>query len=154
MKRYSKVGRRPTGAGDGFTLIEVVVGMAIVGIVFVALYSGMTMGFSAVRLARENTGATQVLTERFETLRLYNWDQINSNGFIPANFVVPLDASVTNSSQNYTGVVTISTAGVAEAYSNDLRLVTVTLTWMTGSRLASRSRQGYVARYGLQNYVY
>jgi hypothetical protein len=128
--------------------------MAIVGIVFVALYAGMTVGFGAVRLARENTGATQVLTEKFDTFRLYSWDQINSNGFIPATFVLPLDASLTNSSQNYTGTVTITTAGITEAYSNDLRLITVNLTWMSGSRLTTRCRQGYVARYGLQNYVY
>jgi prepilin-type N-terminal cleavage/methylation domain-containing protein len=152
--RYSKAGVRPAGVGSGFTLVEVLVGMAIVGIVFVALYTGMTVGFGAVRMARENTGATQILTEKFETLRLYNWDQINSNGFIPATFVVPLDASLTNSSRNYTGTVTIAAADIAEGYSNDLRLVTVSLTWASGGRISTRSRQGYVARYGLQNYVY
>src|SRR5467141_1985271 len=64
-----------------FTLLEGLIGVAVMGILIVCLYTGMTSGFNVVRMARENLRATQVLQEKFETLRLYTWDQINSNGF-------------------------------------------------------------------------
>ncbi len=152
MKRTNLTNR--ITARSAFTIVEAVIGAAFVGIVFFALYSGMTAGFNMLRLARETVGANQVLTEKFETIRLYNWDQINSNNFIPKTFVVPIDAALARSSQNYSGTVTIANAPITEAYSNDMRLVTVSVSWMCGNRVVTRSRQSFVARYGLQDYVY
>ena len=123
MRISSKVGLQRRPALDAFTLIEALIGMAIVGTIFVALYTAMTGGFRILRLARENVGANQVMAEKFETMRLYNWDPIDPNGFIPATFVVPIDPTLTNSSQNYTGTVTIASSGVSELYSNDLQTV-------------------------------
>ena len=137
----------------GFTLVEALFGAAVVGIVFTALYAAMTMGFQTIALARENVQATQVLEEKFETLRLYNWTQVNSNGFIAPNFTVPMSLA-TNTGPYFTGTVSIASAPITEAYSNELKLVTITLQWMSGSRLNTRSMQGYVAHYGLQLYVY
>src|SRR5690242_10880657 len=54
-----------------FTLVEAVVAMAIVGVVFVSLYSGMATGFGMIRTARETLNAAQILEEKFETIRLY-----------------------------------------------------------------------------------
>jgi type II secretory pathway pseudopilin PulG len=139
---------------SAFTLMEALVGILIVGIVFVALYAGMIFGYSVIRVARENVSATQVLEEKFEAFRLYSWDQINSNDFVSANFIVPIFPDVTNSTLNFTGQVTVASAPVSEDYSNDMRLVSVTLTWTSGNRLISRSLSSFVARYGLQNYVY
>ena len=79
----------------GFTLLESLVGMGALGVVLVSLYTGMTTGFNVVRLARENLRATQVLQEKFETLRLYNWAQITSTNFVPPTFTAP--ATVTTS---------------------------------------------------------
>jgi type II secretory pathway pseudopilin PulG len=154
MMSMSTTGRKRSAGASAFTLLEAMLGVAVISIAFLALYAGMTTGFGAIQLARENIGASQTLTEKFETLRLYSWDQINSNNFIPASFVVPMDATRTNSNFNYTGTVSIVAAPISEAYSNDLKKVTITLTWMSGSRLATRSVQGFVSRYGLQNYVY
>src|SRR5207244_2048787 len=74
---------------NGFTLIEVLIGMAIVGGLIITLYTGLAWGFRVIRLARENIRATQVMAEKMETIRLYNWDQVTSNGFIPSTFNVP-----------------------------------------------------------------
>src|SRR5258707_2277441 len=71
-----------------FSLVEVVVSMGILGALIISLYAGIAWGFSIMRLARENIRATQIMTEKMETIRLYNWDQINSNGFIPTTFSV------------------------------------------------------------------
>src|SRR5437763_12227526 len=118
-----------------FTIIEAVVATAIVGVVFVSLYAGMASGFGLVRTSRESLNAAQILEEKFETIRLYTWDQINANGFFPTKFMIPLPTGPTDGSVNYTGTVTVGSASLTEPYNNDLRLVTVQLTWMSGNRL-------------------
>ena len=124
------------------------------GIVFVALYAGMATGFQSVRAARENLRATQILLEKFETLRLYNWDQITTTGFVPDSFTNYFAPSQSSQGIAYVGRVTISpNMPILEAYSNDMRMVVITLSWTQGNRPLSRTFTNFVARYGLQNYI-
>src|SRR3954465_8521979 len=71
---------------SGFTLIEGIIGVGAMGILIVSLYTGMTTGFGVVRMARENLRATQGLQEKFGTIRLYTWDQINDTNYISPTF--------------------------------------------------------------------
>lgn len=138
-----------------FTLVEVLVTVAIVGMSFVSLYSGISMGFALINVSRENLRAVQILQEKVETIRLYNWDQINSNGFIPATFSEPFYPKVaTNSGLVYAGTVVVTNAPISESYRNDLRLVVLTVSWTSGNVTRQREMQTYIARYGLQNYLY
>ena len=139
----------------GFTIIEVLFAMGMAGLMFITLYTGLQGGFAIMRLARENTRATQILVEKMETIRLYNWDQINSNGFIPSSFTAayyPMGGS--NCGTIYTGTVSIASPGLGTSYDDDMRKVTVRLDWLTGNLPRTRSACTYVSRYGLQNYVY
>jgi len=140
----------------GFSLIETLVSVVIMGITFLALYGGIAAGFSVIQLARENLRATQVIQEKMETIRLYSWDQINSNGFIPPTFTAPFYATndVLAGGLVYHGSVTVSNAPLAESYSNDVRMVAVTVRWTSGKADRERSMSTFVSRYGLQNYVY
>ena len=154
----------------GFSLPEGLFGLAIMGVVFITLYTGMTTGFESIRRSRENLRATQILMERFETIRLYTWEQVNTPGYIPTNFVAYFEPSYskisTNASTNaivkhmgasgipYTGTVTVASSGISEPYSNDLRKITVELAWSSNGRNCKRSYSSFIARYGLQNYVY
>ena len=151
----------------GFTIPEGLFGMAIMGVIFITLYTGMTTGFDSIRRSRENLRATQILMERFETIRLYTWEQINTPGYIPTNFVAHFEpaytrSSSTNASTNavaasgiqYAGTVTVASSGISEPYSNDLRKITVELAWSSNGRPCRRSYSSFIARYGLQNYVY
>ncbi len=140
--------------GAAFTIVEALIAAAIVGVVFVSLYAAMATGFASIQTAREGLNAAQILEDKFETIRLYTWDQVNSNSFIPSTFLVPMPTGPTNGSLNYTGQVIIADSPVAEPYSNDLRQVTVQLTWQSGNRLCTRSMKSFIARNGLQNYVY
>ena len=129
--------------------------MFLVGVVVTSLYSCMTMGFATIKSARDNERASQILLEKFEAIRLYTWEQINSNGFIPTTFSAIADPQLTNTNQiTYSGTITITNSPVAEAYGGDLRLVTVQVSWPYGSRTNTRSMKSLVARYGLQNYIY
>ena len=165
MARFAKSRR-----AGGFSLPEGLFGMAIIGVVFITLYTGMTTGFESIRRSRENLRATQILMERFETIRLYTWEQVTTPGFIPTNFITYFEPAYskisTNASTNailnhiaasgipYTGTVTVASSGISEAYSNDLRKITVELAWVSNGRSCRRSYSSFIARYGLQNYVY
>src|SRR6266581_3037873 len=66
MRLRNNLAGRRLRANSGFTLLEGVVGVGLMGVLIVCLYTGMTTGFSTVRLARENLRATQVIQEKFE----------------------------------------------------------------------------------------
>jgi prepilin-type N-terminal cleavage/methylation domain-containing protein len=146
--------RRPRRTMEGLTLLEVVVAMAIVGLIVLAVYGAITSGMSSLRMARENLRATQILVEKSETLRLYNWDQLNTN-FLPGRFVAPYDVNTTSTNGVvYNGTITLTRPNTGTSYSNDLRLVTIRVQWKTGNLQRSRELVTYVCKSGLQNYVY
>lgn len=138
-----------------FSFLEVLMAAGVVGTVFVSLYAGISAGFSMISVAREDLRATQIMLEKLETLRLYNWDQINSNGFIPTNFTASFyPVGQTNVGVQYTGTVTVTNFPSSESYATNMRLVLLTVTWMSGDIPHRRQMQTSVARYGLQNYIY
>ena len=128
--------------------------MGMIGTVVAAILSGIMTGTFTMRMARENLRATQIMLEKTETIRLYSWDQINTAGFIPTAFTAPYDPNSTNSGITYQGRMTITPCPLSTTFSNDMRAITVTLNWTTGSLNRSRSFTTYIARNGLQNYIY
>jgi prepilin-type N-terminal cleavage/methylation domain-containing protein len=144
------------GVESGFSLIEVLMGMFVVGGLIVSLYAATAWGFSVIRIARENLRATQVMAEKMETIRLYNWDQITSNGFIPPAFSVPYYPAGSSNSVGiiYQGTMVLTNCPLLTSYSNDMRKVIVTINWKSGNLPRTRSMESYVSRYGLQNYIY
>jgi prepilin-type N-terminal cleavage/methylation domain-containing protein len=148
------------GGRKGFTLVEVMMAVAVMGIMLVSLYGGLGYGFRQIQLAREDERATQILAERMEVVRLLNWDQlVNLPGYIPTNFVDSYSVfNATNaapaSSLMYTGTVAVVSAPISESYSGDLRMIQLTLTWRSEGLLHQRTMNTFASRYGLQNYVY
>ena len=146
--------------------------MALVSVLFVSLYGGIASGFGLVNLARENLRANQIIVEKMETIRLYSWDQINSNGFIPTSFtdsffptvITNVDDSNGQLRTNlstfgnggiiYYGTVSMSNAPVADAYKTNMKQFTVTLNWTNSGIPRTRTLTTYVSQNGLQNYVY
>src|SRR5262249_39636605 len=98
---------------------------------------------------RENLRATQILLDKTESLRLYTWEQLNAPGFVPKNFIVPYDSTVTNTNSGvlYYGTITIQDfpPGLA-SYAPDLRRVRVDLNWKTGSMPRTRQIHTYVSK--------
>lgn len=142
---------------NGFSLPEAMVATLIVGLLFTSLYSGISYGFTMINLARENLRATQILQEKMETLRLYSWDQINTAGFIPPEFLAAYwdtNSGITNVGFYYTGAVMIVNAPLTETYASDLKEVTVNLEWVSSGVLRKREMKTFVSKNGLQNYVY
>jgi prepilin-type N-terminal cleavage/methylation domain-containing protein len=151
-------GRDPFGPGcrhvrRAFTLMEVLFAMAIVGVLIVVLYGAIANSVAMVRTSQENQIVTQILSDKLDTIRLYNWDQINSNGFMPTSFTVGIDPAVTNSRTYYTGSIALVRGPITESYKDNLVQVTVKVDWRSGLRQQSRSMSTFVAKNGLTTYM-
>ena len=154
----------PRQSRCAFTLAEVMVAVALVLVLFLSLYAGISSGFVVTQVARENLRATQIMLERMEGLRLYNWNQVVYSNMIPNTFTdyfYPLAAQGESKGIAYSGTLVITNVNFTNAvsYSNEMRLVTVTVTWQTSNGHTNkithkRSVQTYVGRSGIQNYVY
>src|ERR1043166_8706145 len=154
---------------SGFGLVDALFAMALAGMMFIALYAGLAFGFKVIKIARENTRATQIMLEKMETIRLYTWTQVTNYGntnsgnyFLPSNpFIVPYYAVGTNSSLVYTGRIILEPSGVTKgdgtsaSYADAMRKITVRVDWGTvGNTNRTRSMSTYVTRNGMQTYVY
>src|SRR5216110_2852634 len=95
-----------------FSLVEVTISLGVVGTIAGAMLTGIMGGFFTMKMARENLRATQILLEKVETIRLYDWDQINTPNFIPALFTNSYDPQVVAADRglNYTSSVAISSS--------------------------------------------
>jgi type II secretory pathway pseudopilin PulG len=156
MKFTKHTGRKSGWTGLAFTLPEVLIGTAIAAFVFSGFFLCLSQGIAVTRVSRENLRAGQLLQQQMETIRLYTWSEINSNGFVPATFTVPLDPTSTNINTTavYNGTILITNTPMTESYSNDHVMVTVSLSWTNGAVLRSRQMTTFVSKYGLHNYYY
>jgi hypothetical protein len=139
--------------------MEVVMAVALLAIMMISLYGGITSGFAVVQLARENLRSTQIMLERMEGIRLYRWDQLVYSNMIPTSFTAyyyPLAASGESKGIAYNGTMVVTNANLSPAatYSANMRLITVTLAWNSGNVRRTRSMSTYVSKNGVQNYVY
>ena len=146
---------RPTKSQAGTTLTEVVAAVAILAICAAGLMGALANGFRTIQLARENQRATQILMEQAEMIRLYNWDQVNTPGFIPTHFITVYDPQSYNGGGiNYTGTVAITPVPFTASYGTNLRQLTLTLNWTSKTLPRTRTITTLVSKDGLQNYVY
>lgn len=149
----------PKRGRDAYTLLEVLMGMTVIGIMAVSFYAGMSSGFAITQLARENLRATQIMVERMEGIRLHNWNQLTAGSLIPTNFTehyYPPAANQTDRGILYSGTVSITPPSLnpAATYSTNMRIVTVTVRWKSANVERNRTMSTYVARFGMQNYIY
>ena len=134
--------------------------MAVAVTMFVALYAGMASSTFAVRLARENLRATQVMLEKTEVIRLLTWDQITSSNILPSSFTSPYYPASSSTNQSTNGIVYRGTIQVQnfsptnKVYSSNMKRITINVSWSSGSLPRSRTLTTYVARYGIENYIF
>jgi len=171
MRVTTNSGQGPAARRVGFTLVEVVVSMLVIGVLVVALYAGLAWCTASVRIARENLRATQVMVEKMEVVRLLTWDQINSNNILPATFTAPYASSIASAKNNtnnmgstvtnsggflYYGTITLTppvNTQLLATYTNDLLVVIVEVAWTNRGLPHYRKLNSYVSRYGIQNYA-
>jgi type II secretory pathway pseudopilin PulG len=149
---------------SAFTFVEVMIGMAIMVVLFTSLFAGMTMGLGVTQMSRENQRATQIMADKMEGVRLYTWDQLTNGTFLKTSFTNYFyetnGIETANSGGNgivYTGSISVASAPLkdpAPSYVDSCRLVTVQVGWYSGNVLHSRSMVTLYSQKGLQNYVY
>jgi hypothetical protein len=149
-----------------FSLIEVCISVAILAVMLVSLYGGMSSSFAITQSARENLRATQIMLERVEGLRLYNWNQLVYSNMIPTaftNYYFPLAAPGESKGCMYVGKMDIDPATLipSATYSTNMRVINVKVYWtnyfgrnLTNKLVRSRTMRTYTARDGIQNYVF
>src|SRR6266545_4118823 len=108
---------------SAYTLAEVMVGIAIMSVMFLTLYLGFTQGFGVVQSSRENMRATQILQQQAEIIRLYTWEQMDNVPRTTTWTFYPLGGSG-DQGITYTGTVTVTNAPMTESYAADNKLVT------------------------------
>src|SRR5215831_4561235 len=101
VRSSGKKGKLKNAGRRAFTLIETVVAFGILALVIFSFYAALSTGFTTIRVSQEDVRADQVLMQKLETLRVYHWTTIFTNGYIPTNFLAGF--SVTNGVTN--GVV-------------------------------------------------
>jgi Tfp pilus assembly protein PilV len=151
-------------AAAAYTLAEVMMAVLLVSIGFVSLYAGMFSGFAFTKVARENLRATQIMLERMEGIRLYNWEQLTLSNWIPTTFTsyyYPLTNGGESRGIPYSGkftITNISFPSPAPTYASNMRLISVQVWWTnslgTNQVVRTRQMQTYVGRIGLQSYIY
>jgi type II secretory pathway pseudopilin PulG len=137
-------------------LTEVVVAVALIGISGAGVISALGYGFNITQAVRENQRATQVILEKVETLRLYNWEQVNSNNFIPSTFTEVYDPQEpARPGLTYHGSVALTSFPGSYDYHTNMRLVTISLNWTDNvNHTHTRTLTTSIARDGVQNYVW
>jgi prepilin-type N-terminal cleavage/methylation domain-containing protein len=160
MRIISAQNRKSPFTQLAYTLIEVLVAASLLGILFVSLYGGMSSGFAITRVSRENLRATQILLERMEGIRLYNWNQLVYSNWVPTiftNWYYPMTNAGELPGIMYTGRMRIihnPALNPPVTYSDDMAAVIATVNWTSAGIPRTRTMTTYVGRYGVQNYVY
>jgi prepilin-type N-terminal cleavage/methylation domain-containing protein len=153
-------------AQAGYTLAEVMIAVFLISVMMVSLYAGFWSGFAIAKMSRENLRATQILVQKLETVRIYNWSQINNpTNFLKTTFVDYYNPSGTNDNTYgtyYKGVVSVTTpTNLPSAYNTKMREISVKVFWTnylqkpnTNVIVRSREMKTHYARYGMQDYLY
>jgi type II secretory pathway pseudopilin PulG len=162
-----------------FSLVETLIATLVVGIVAISLYGGFSAGFSAIVLSKENMRATQIMMEKVEFIRLLTWDQVAEDydpdeedelmeagdGHLPGElvieprFIMPSNFTARfvpgdEKSTAYSGTVKVEDLPLSsEAYTNQIKLITVDITWTNASRVRTQRMQTLFSRYGMQNNI-
>jgi type II secretory pathway pseudopilin PulG len=164
----SAVAKVPQGriGQEAFSVIEVLVGVAIVAISLVSLFAGISSSFVLTKSAREDLRATQIILERLEGIRLHNWNQLVYSNMVPTDFTTtyyPMAKQGESVGITYRGTVVIDTPVMdpPASYSANMRSVTVSVFWtnyygprLTNELVRSRTMTTYQSRDGIQNYVF
>ena len=149
-----KQNRSARRTAAGFTMVETIFAIGISGILISALYSCFGFGFAAVRSTREDLQATQVMLSSMERIRLCTWAQVSSQLYNPLSTTAYFDNKNRRIPCTVSFQAAVPAAGtVPDAYRNEMLLVTVKVSWMSGRNRQTRSMQTYFAKEGMRDYV-
>jgi type II secretory pathway pseudopilin PulG len=164
LTRFGQTDKRkavPPFGQFAYTLVEVVMGVAIIAFILASVFAGFASGFGIINTTRQDLLATQILTQNTEAIRLCTWGQLAT---LPHSF--QQSYNVTGTTNNTTGTIYYGTISVGAAtmipntvsYYSNIDLVTISLVWtnyLHGHTVVhNRQMQTLSALNGIQNYIY
>jgi Tfp pilus assembly protein PilV len=139
---------------SGFSVIEAMVGFLILGITISALFGGFSFGFNSIKLSQEEVRADQILVQKLESIRVYNWTNITSTYILP-NFTAYYSTSNAVHGVTYNGSMSVTPfvpSATPESYSSTLRQVTATVSWFSEGMNHTRTMMTLVSSNGIATY--
>jgi hypothetical protein len=161
--------RGKRAAVAAFSLVENVLACAIVALGLAGTYTLNSQTMGVLRMAKEESFASQVLQQRIENLRIANWQRISSPTWLRDNLlnvaadgsdslrgltetvlITPLSSTTGNTFSRGGGTV-IAAAGNASLTSQDSLLIKWTVTWngMPAGKIHTRETLAVLGRGGI-----
>ncbi len=108
----------------GFSLVEVLVAMSILGITIAAVILALQLGMQQMDAARTTTLVGQVLQDEAEQVRAFNWAKLSQ---LPAQASLPTPDAFKNNPTLANKGLTITRTIQDEA--TELKRITITASW-------------------------
>jgi type II secretory pathway pseudopilin PulG len=164
LTRFGQTDKRkavPPFGQCAYTLVELVIGVAIIAFILASLFAGFASGFGIINTTRQDLRATQIMAQKTEAIRLCTWSQL---ALLPHSFqeyYYPPGTTNNTAGTVYYGTISIGAATMIPntvSYYSNIDLVTIGLVWTNyaGSRqmVHNRQMQTLAALNGIQNYIY
>jgi hypothetical protein len=81
--------RLRTGRTDGFSLIDVMAALLVIGISFAALFAANSRAMGMLKSAKQSAVASKCLQQRIEQIRNYNWTQVTDSAAMQDLYSIP-----------------------------------------------------------------
>ena len=147
QKRIARATLGGKRSKDGFTLIEVMVGTALMLVIFAGGFGALMQGNRLIEGSRDETRASQILQSEIEDLRTHDWATLTA---LPTEAKYSPQSSFTDAyAERYTVKRTIATRSATQ------RRVTVLVAW-TDNRNTTHTREyiTLITKDGLYDYYY
>ncbi len=135
---------------EGFTLVEVIVSMFLLGITFSAAFGTYFLGLDMINDSREEIRASQIIQSEMERLRTKNWLQMKKMTATPGASFEPSGEFAQIYSTKYNAYRYVISLGAG-----DRMLVAIRVEWMNSKGMTSvRWFNTVFTQNGLNDYYY
>lgn len=142
----------------GVSLVDAVVGTALVLVIFLGLFAVLRASVTVSALAKAKSGGTAILNERMEYIRSLSYDKVGTEGGIPPGVIPEEEERHLNDTlytlRTFVQYVDDPADGLAGEDENgiitDYKKVTVTATYTVGGRERTLSFFGTISPKGIE----
>lgn len=137
--RFENTKYQIPNTNKGISLVEVIVGIALIGIVFVATNGVLRTSLQAISASKLKTGAVALANERLEYMRSLAYDDVGTQGGIPAG-LIPQEEIIELNNVDYTVRTFVQYidddadgegSNDANAITTDYKFAKVTVSWIS-----------------------
>jgi len=124
----------------GMLLIDILVGIAVIGIVFTGVFGAFQLAVAAVARAKGEVEGSALLNSEMEYVRSLPYGEVGVAGGTPDGAL----SAVSVQSENGISYTIRTVVGYADA-GHDYKAVLVTVSWQSGNGSLADSAESYVA---------